>query len=400
MTQRVDSGREACSSSGQSAERFARGRAGVFSGGRSMKRREFFKSAAVGGAAATVGLAAPAIAQSNPKVAWRLASSFPPGLDTIYGGGETLAKYVSEATDGNFTIDVFAAGELVPPFEVVDPVSAGEIDMCHTVGYYFSGKDVAWAALSAIPFSLNARGMSAWYYHGGGLEISNSFFANYNIIGLPCGNTAAQMGGWFRKEINSVADLQGLKMRVGFAGTILTKLGVIPTPMPGGEIYNSLEKGTIDAAEWVGPYDDEKLGFQKVAPYYYYPGWWEGGPTVHALVNKGKFESLPPAYQSVLKTACQATSADMLAKYDFVNPTAIKKLVAAGAQLRPFSPEIMEASFNASNEVYADFEKTSPAFAKIWGSIKAFRKDHYLWNQVAELNYDAFLQAQQRAGKL
>ena len=365
-----------------------------------MKRREFFKSAAIGGAAATVGLAAPAIAQSNPKVAWRLASSFPPGLDTIYGGGETLARYVSEATDGNFTIDVFAAGELVPPFEVVDPVSEGSIDMAHTVGYYFSGKDVAWAAMAAIPFSLNARGMSAWYYYGGGLDLTNEFLGGHNLVGFPCGNTAAQMGGWFRKEINTVADMQGLKMRVGFAGAIMSKLGVIPTPMPGGEIYNALEKGTIDAAEWVGPYDDEKLGFQKVAPYYYYPGWWEGGPTVHALVNKPKFEALPPAYQSVLKTACQATSADMLAKYYYVNPTAIKRLVAAGAQLRPFSPEIMEASFNAANEAYAEFEAKSPAFAKIWGSIKAFRKDHYLWNQVAELNYDAFLQAQQRAGKL
>jgi TRAP-type mannitol/chloroaromatic compound transport system substrate-binding protein len=352
------------------------------------------------GTAAAVGLAAPAIAQSNPKVSWRLASSFPPGLDTIYGGGETLAKYVSEATDGNFTIDVFAAGELVPAFENVDPVSEGSIDMAHTVGYYHSGKDVAWAALAAIPFSLNARGMSAWYYHGGGLDISNAFFAKYNIVGFPCGNTAAQMGGWFRKEINTVADLQGLKMRVGFAGTILTKLGVIPTPMPGGEIYNALEKGTIDAAEWVGPYDDEKLGFNKVAPYYYYPGWWEGGPTVHALINKAKFEGLPPAYQSLLKTACQATSGDMLAKYDYVNPNALKKLVAAGAQLRPFSAEIMEASFKAANEAYAEFEVSSPAFKTIWDSIKAFRKDHYLWNQVAELNFDAFLQAQQRAGTL
>ena len=367
-----------------------------------MKRREFFKSATAltAGAAAATALAAPALAQSNPKVAWRLASSFPPGLDTIYGGGETLAKYVSEATDGNFTIDVFAAGELAPPLEVVDPVSEGTIDMAHTVGYYFSGKDIAWAALSAIPFSLNARGMNAWYYHGGGLDITNAFFANYNIVGFPCGNTAAQMGGWFRKEINTVADLQGLKMRVGFAGTILTKLGVIPTPMPGGEIYNALEKGTIDAAEWVGPYDDEKLGFQKVAPNYYYPGWWEDGPTVHALINKPKFEELPPAYQSILQTACKATSADMLAKYDYVNPTALKKLVAAGAQLKPFSPEIMEASFNAANETYAELEVSSPAFKTIWDSIKAFRKDHYLWNQVAELNFDAFMQAQQRAGKL
>jgi TRAP-type mannitol/chloroaromatic compound transport system substrate-binding protein len=362
-----------------------------------MKRRQFFGAAT---AVAATGLAMPAIAQSSPKVSWRLASSFPPGLDTIYGGGETLARYVSEATDGNFAIDVFAAGEIVPPFEVVDAASAGTIDMCHTVGYYYSGKDVAWAALSAIPFSLNARGMSAWYYYGGGLELTNAFFGGYGLVGFPAGNTAAQMGGWFRKEINTVADLQGLKMRVGFAGAIMTKLGIIPTPMPGGEIYNALEKGTIDAAEWVGPYDDEKLGFQKVAPYYYYPGWWEGGPTVHALMNKAKFEALPPAYQSVLKTACQAVSADMLAKYDYVNPTALKKLVAAGAQLRPFSPEIMEASFKAANESYAEFETTSENFKTIWGSIKAFRKDHYLWNQVAELNFDAFLQAQQRAGTL
>ena len=362
-----------------------------------MKRRQFFGAAT---AVAATGLAMPAIAQSNPKVSWRLASSFPPGLDTIYGGAETLAKYVSEATDGNFVIDVFGAGEIVPPFEVVDAVQNNTVEMAHTVGYYFSGKDVAWAALSAIPFSLNARGMSAWYYYGGGLDLTNTFFANYNAVGFPCGNTAAQMGGWFRKEINTVADLQGLKMRIGFAGVVMSKLGVVPTPMAGGEIYNALEKGTIDAAEWVGPYDDEKLGFQKVAPYYYYPGWWEGGPTVHALINKEKFEGLSPAYQSLLKTACQAVSNDMLAKYDYVNPTALKKLVAAGAQLRPFSAEIMEAGFKAANEAYADFETQSPAFKTIWDSIKAFRKDHYLWNQVAELNFDAFLQAQQRAGTL
>ena len=367
-----------------------------------MKRREFFKSATAltAGTAAAATLAMPAIAQSNPKVTWRLASSFPKGLDTIYGAGETLARYVSEATDGNFSIDVFAAGEIVPPFEVVDAVAANTVEMAHTVGYYFAGKDAAWAALSAIPFSLNARGMSAWYYHGGGIDITNEFFSTYNIVGFPAGNTAAQMGGWFRKEINSVADLQGLKMRVGFAGAIMTKLGVIPQTLPGGEIYNALEKGTIDAAEWVGPYDDEKLGFQKVAPYYYYPGWWEGGPTVHALINKDKFNELPPAYQSLLKTAAQATSNDMLAKYDYVNPTALKKLVADGAQLRPFSPEIMEASYKAAEEVYAELEAQSPAFKTIWDSIKAFRKDHYLWNQVAELNFDAFLQNKQRASEL
>ncbi|MHB1103558.1 MAG: TRAP transporter substrate-binding protein [Devosia sp.] len=365
-----------------------------------MDRRSFFTKAAVGAAAATT-LAAPAIAQSSPKVSWRLTSSFPKGLDTIYGGAETLSKYVSEATDGNFAIDVFAGGEIVPPLQAADAVTAGTVEACHTVTYYYWGKDPTWALFAAVPFSLNARGINAWHYHGGGIELANEFFAPQNIVAYPGGNTGVQMGGWFRKEINSVADLEGLKFRVGgFAGSILTKLGVIPQQLPGGEIYQALEKGTIDAAEWVGPYDDEKLGFQKVAPYYYYPGWWEGGPTVHFMFNRAKFEELPKNYQSLLRTASQAADANMLQKYDYLNPTAIKKLVGAGAQLKPFSQEILSACFTASNEVYAEMEASNAQFKKVWDSIKAFRKDHYLWTQIAEYNYDTFMMTQQRAGAL
>lgn len=368
-----------------------------------MDRRAFFtRAGSMGaGAVAAATLAVPAIAQSNPKIAWRLTSSFPQGLDTIYGGGETFAKYISEATDGNFTLDVFAAGEIVPPLAAADAVTAGTVEAAHTVSYYFWGKDPTWALPASVPFSLSARGMNAWHYHGGGIELANEFFAMQNIVAFPCGNTGVQMGGWFRKEINSVADLEGLKFRVGgFAGTVLKKLGVIPQQLAGGEIYQALEKGTIDAAEWVGPYDDEKLGFVKVAPYYYYPGWWEGGPTVHVMINKAKWDELPPAYQSVLKTAAQAVNMDMLAKYDFVNPPAIKKLVGAGAQLRPFSQEILAACFTAADQTYAEMEATNPGFKKIWDSIKAFRKDHYLWTQVAEYNYDTFMMTQQRAGLL
>lgn len=365
-----------------------------------MDRRSFFTTAAVGAAAATT-LAAPAIAQSNPKVAWRLTSSFPKGLDTIYGGAETLSQYVSEATDGNFTIDVFAGGEIVPPLQAADAVTAGTVEACHTVAYYYWGKDPTWALFAAVPFSLNARGINAWHYHGGGIDLANEFFATQNIVAYPGGNTGVQMGGWFRKEINTVADLEGLKFRVGgFAGSILTKLGVIPQQLPGGEIYQALEKGTIDAAEWVGPYDDEKLGFQKVAPYYYYPGWWEGGPTVHFMFNKQKFEELPKSYQSLLRTASQAADANMLQKYDYLNPTAIKKLVGAGAQLKPFSQEILAACVTASNEVYAEMEAANPTFKTVWESIKAFRKDHYLWAQIAEYNYDTFMMTQQRGGSL
>ena len=368
-----------------------------------MDRRSFLTKAAIGGAGAAAAgtLAAPALAQSAPKVTWRLTSSFPKSLDTIFGGAEVLSKMVSEASDGNFQIQVFSAGELVPGLQAADAAANGTVEACHTVGYYYWGKDPAWAVAAAVPFSLSARGINAWHYHGGGIDLYNEFLAKQGLFGLPGGNTGVQMGGWFRKEINTVADLQGLKMRVGgFAGKVMEKLGVVPQQIAGGDIYPALEKGTIDATEWVGPYDDEKLGFYKVAPYYYYPGWWEGGPTVHFMFNKAAYEGLPPSYQALLRTAAHATDADMLQKYDYKNPTAIKSLVAQGAQLRPFSPEILEACFNAANEVYAEMETTNPEFAKLWGSIKAFRNDNYLWTQVAEYNYDTFMMIKQRGGQL
>ncbi len=368
-----------------------------------MDRRLFIKRAALGGvgAAAATTLAAPAIAQSNPKVNWRLASSFPKSLDTIYGGGEVLSKYVSEATDGNFQIQVFAAGEIVPGLQAADAAAAGTVEACHTVSYYYWGKDPVWALGAAVPFALNARGMNAWHYHGGGIDLFNEFLATQGLVGFPGGNTGVQMGGWFRKEIKTVADMSGLKMRIGgFAGKVVEKLGVVPQQIAGGDIYPALEKGTIDAAEWVGPYDDEKLGFYKVAPYYYYPGWWEGGPTVHAMFNKVAFDGLPKNYQSLLRTACQATDANMLQKYDFLNPAAIKRLVGAGAKLSPFSPEILSACFDKANEVYAEMEASNPTFKKIWESIKAFRGEYYLNAQIAEYNYDTFMMIQQRGGKL
>ena len=369
-----------------------------------MDRRSFIRKAGVtgaGAAAVATTLAAPAIAQSNPKVTWRLTSSFPKSLDTIYGGAEVLSKMVSEATDGNFQIQVFAAGELVPGLQAADAVTAGTVEAAHTVCYYFWGKDPVWALGSDVPFALNARGRNAWQYHGGGIDLFNTFLAKQGLFGLPGGNTGTQMGGWFRKEINTVEDLKGLKMRIGgFAGKVMEKLGLVPQQLAGGDVYPALEKGTIDAAEWVGPYDDEKLGFYKVAPYYYYPGWWEGGPTVHALFNKAAFESLPKNYQSLLRTACQATDADMLQKYDYLNTKAIKSLVANGAKLKPFSQEILAACFDAANQTYDEMMASNADFKTIWESIVAFRKEAYLWDQVAEYNFDTFMMIQQRAGKL
>ncbi|MFN3548888.1 MAG: TRAP transporter substrate-binding protein [Mesorhizobium sp.] len=368
-----------------------------------MDRRSFIKKAGLtgAGAAAATALAAPAIAQSNPKITWRLTSSFPKSLDTIYGGAEVFSKMVSEATDGNFEIQVFAAGEIVPGLQAADATTAGTVEACHTVSYYYWGKDPAWALGAAVPFALNARGMNAWHYHGGGIDLMNEFYAQHNLVGFPGGNTGVQMGGWYRKEINTVADLQGLKIRIGgFAGRIMEKLGAVPQQIAGGDIYPSLEKGTIDAAEWVGPYDDEKLGFYKVAPYYYYPGWWEGGPTVHLMFNKEKYDALPKAYQSLLRTAAQAEDADMLQKYDYLNPDAIKRLVANGTQLRPFSQDVLSACFDASLGIYDELTASNAAFKKIWDSIADFRSRHFLYSQVAEYNYDTFMMIQQRSGKL
>jgi TRAP-type mannitol/chloroaromatic compound transport system substrate-binding protein len=368
-----------------------------------MDRRSFIRKAGVAGAgaAAATALAAPAIAQSMPKVTWRVTSSFPKALDTIFGAAQTMANYVKESTDGNFDIQVFAAGELVPGLQAADAAAAGTVEACHTASYYYWGKDATWSFGTGIPFGLNARQINAWFYFGGGNDLMNEFYATQGLYALPAGNTGAQMGGWFRKEINTVADLQGVKMRIGgFAGKMMEKLGVVPQQIAGGDIYPSLEKGTIDAAEWVGPYDDEKLGFYKVAPYYYYPGWWEGGSALHTMVNLGKWNELPKAYQAIFKAACQAANCDMLASYDQKNPAALRRLVAGGAQLRPFSKDVLAACFDVATATYAELSGSNAAFKKIYDSMTAFRKDAYLWAQISEYTFDTFMMIQQREGKL
>jgi len=269
-----------------------------------MKRRSFLKKAGAGLAAGAV--AAPAIGQgTQPEVKWRLASSFPKSLDTIFGAAEVISKRCASATNGKFQIQVFAAGEIVPGLQVLDAVQNATVQCCHTAPYYFFGKDPTFAFACAIPFGLNTRQQNAWMYHGGGLELLREFMKDYNVYNIPAGNTGAQMGGFFRKELKTVEDMKGLKMRIGgSAGVVLQKLGLVPQQLAGGDIYPALEKGTIDAAEWVGPYDDEKLGLYKIAKYYYYPGWWEGGPELDLFVNTKAWSELPKDYQSILEAAC------------------------------------------------------------------------------------------------
>jgi TRAP-type mannitol/chloroaromatic compound transport system substrate-binding protein len=355
-----------------------------------MKRRQFLQAAGLAAAAAAV--AKPAIAQSMPELKWRLTSSFPKSLDTIYGAAEIFAKAVAEATDNKFQIQVFAAGEIVPGLAAADAVQNGTVEMCHTASYYYFGKDPTFAFGTAVPFGLNARMQNAWQYFGGGMELMNDFYKKFSIIGFPAGNTGCQMGGWFRKEIKDVNDLKGLKFRIGgFAGTVLAKLGVVPQQIAGGDIYPALEKGTIDAAEWVGPYDDEKLGFQKIAPNYYYPGWWEGGAMLHNFINIDKWNSLTPAYRSLVRTASSLANEWMLAKYDAGNPGALTRLLRANVQLRPFPPAVMDACLKAALEVYAEVSAKNADFKKVWEAMLAFRNDQYLWWRVAEYTYDDYL---------
>jgi TRAP-type mannitol/chloroaromatic compound transport system substrate-binding protein len=356
-----------------------------------MKRRDFIKVTGLAAAGAAT-LASPAIAQSMPEIKWRMPTSWPKSLDTLYGGAEMMSKMVAEATDNKFQIQTFAAGEIVPGLQVLDAVQNATCEIGHTASYYYYGKDPTFTFGSSVPFGPNMRINQAWYMLGGGREILNDFYKSYNVVSLLAGNTGCQMGGWFRKEVNTPDDLRGMKFRIGgFAGRVLQKLGVVPQQLAGGDIYPALEKGTVDAAEWVGPYDDEKLGFYKVAPYYYYPGWWEGGTTNHFMFNIGKWEELPKAYKAVVTAAAGFANVEEQAKYDARNPGALKRLVAGGAQLRPFSQPIMEACLKASNEVYADISSKNADFKKVYDNMIAFRNDEYLWWQVAEYTFDTFM---------
>jgi TRAP-type mannitol/chloroaromatic compound transport system substrate-binding protein len=359
-----------------------------------MNRRKFIRAGAAGAGVVTAAAAAQAVAQTPalPEVRWRCASSFPKSLDTIFGGGEVIAKRVAAITGGKFQIRVFGAGEIVPPFGTVDAVQQGTVECTHTAGYYFVGKNKAFAFDTTIPFGMNQRQQNSWIYWGGGLQLVREFLKDYNIISFPAGNTGTQMGGWFRKPVNTPADLKGLKMRIaGLGGEVMARLGAVPQQLPGGDIYPALERGTIDAAEWVGPYDDEKLGFYKIAPNYYYPGWWEACSMYGLYVNLKEWEKLPKEYQAAVEAACYEANVDMMAEYDFKNPQALSRLVKNGVKLHRYSPEIMRAAYKAAFELYEEESAKNPAWKKIYEPWKKFRDEQLLWHSVAERALSEFL---------
>jgi TRAP-type mannitol/chloroaromatic compound transport system substrate-binding protein len=357
-----------------------------------MERRLFVGGAGLAGVLAA-GVAPAVHAQATLR--WRLASSFPKSLDTIFGAADVFAKKVGELTGGKFTVTTHAAGELMPAFGVVDGVQNATVEVAHTAPYYFFGKDETFALGCAIPFGLNSRQMTAWMVEGNGLKLMREFYKQYNIVNFLGGNTGAQMGGWYRKEMKSVADVKGLKMRIGgFAGRVLEKIGGVPQNIPGGEIYQSLEKGTIDAAEWVGPYDDQKLGFNKVAPFYYYPGWWEGGPQLDFYINSKAYEGLSSEYKAVVEAAAAVAHIDMQAKYDARNPAALKQLVAGGTKLFRFPKDVLDAAFKESMALYSDLSGKNPNWKKIYDDYASFRRDQNLWFRFAEAGFDDFMQSQ------
>ena len=355
-----------------------------------MDRRSLIKNAGIAGVLAA-GIA-PAV-HAQAAVRWRLASSFPKSLDTIFGSAEMFSRTVRALSGGRFEVSVHAAGELMPAFGVVDAIQNGTIEMAQTAPYYFTGKDAMFAFGCAVPFGLTARQMDSWMEHGNGRKLMDAFYANYNIKSRSAGNTGTQMGGWYRKEIKTVADLKGLKMRLGggLFGEAMAKLGVVAQNMPAGEVYQALEKGTLDATEFVGPHDDEKLGFAKVAPYYYYPGWWEGGAELEFFINTKAYAALSPENQAIVDAASAVAARDMTAKYDALNPIALKRLVAAKTQLKAFSKGIMDAGYKASMEVFAEHEAKSPEFKKIHQDMRAFQRDQLLWARFSEFRYNDYM---------
>jgi TRAP-type mannitol/chloroaromatic compound transport system substrate-binding protein len=359
-----------------------------------MERRSFVGGAGMGGILAAG--AAPAVVGAQPAVRWRLTSSFPRSLDSIFNAAPIFAKKVSDMTGGRFQISVHPAGELVEAFKLVDAVQAGTVEMGHTVAFYFADRDPVFSLSAAIPFGLNSRQMTAWTYEGNGLRLMREFYAGYGIVNFPGGNTGAQMGGWFKKEIRSLADLKGVKFRVAgsFVPEIMRRIGVLPQTLPGAEIFRALQSGAIDASEWIGPYDDQRLGLNKVAQHYYYPGWWEGGTGLDFFANARAWNSLSAEHKAIFETACSYAHSITQARYDVVNPGVLKQLLAGGTRLAPFPQDVLTAAFRVSNEYYAELSAKNPTWKKIYADYIKFRADQVLWFRIAEAEFDRFMNAQ------
>ncbi len=364
----------------------------------SPSRRAFLTGSLTGAAAGIVGAATagalrrevvrPGPATGRPQVEWRLASSFPRAIDTIFGSAEVLAQQLAAMSDGAFRIRCHQAGELVPALQVMDAVQSGAAEVGQTGGYYYTGKAPVLALDTCVPFGLTSREQMAWLMEAGGIELLREVYADFGIVNFPCGNTGAQMGGWFRTPVESLADLRGLRMRIpGLGGKVMDRLGVSVQLLGGGEIYTALERGAIDATEWVGPYDDEKLGFYRVAKHYYYPGWWEPGPSLSFLVGRAAWDALPGDYRAMFAAAAEQAASTMQRRYDRLNPPALERLLAHGVELRPFAADIMREARAASAALLDDEAAQDATYRRILEHWRAFRRESFRWHATAELAY-------------
>ena len=320
---------------------------------------------------------------------WKMVTTWPPNFPIFQEGVERFAEEVKTMSNGRLNIKVYAGGELVPPLQTFDAVSQGTVELGHGASYYWAGKIPAAQFFTTVPFGMSAQGANAWLYGGGGLELYKEIYAPFNLVPFPMGNTGVQMGGWFNKKINSVDDLKGLKMRIpGLGGKVIAKAGGTPVLLPGGEIYTALDRGTIDATEWVGPFHDERLGLYRAAKYYYYPGWHEPGTVLELIANKKAYESLPPDLQKIIETAAAASSVWMLSQFEAKNLTALKQLKNEyKVEVLPFPDDVLKALHGYTNEVLEEEAAKDPTFKRVYDAYEAFMKDNDAWNELSEAAY-------------
>jgi TRAP-type mannitol/chloroaromatic compound transport system substrate-binding protein len=355
-----------------------------------MERREFLKKAGIGTAAAVAATAvnAPAvIAKKTYNI--KMVTTWPANFPVFQVGLDTFAKRVNLASEGQIRIQVFAAGELVPAMETFQAVSDGTVEMGSGAAYYWAGKVRAAQWFAAVPFGLNAQGMNAWFYSGGGIKLWEEAYAPFNLIPRPIGNTGVQMGGWFNKKLNTMADFKGLKMRIpGLGGKVFAKAGGTVTLTPGGEIFTNLERGVIDASEWVGPYHDHRLGLPKAAKYYYYPGWHEPGTALEIMINKKVYDSMPKHLQIILDACAAQTNVWQLSEFESHNGEYLEKILSTGKnQLFQFSPEIMSSMRKLAKETLEEEANKDKLSRKVHDSFTAFKKRVGGWGQFSEAAY-------------
>jgi len=364
-------------------------------------RRQLIATSGSALAASATALAAPSVARAQTAVKWRLQSSFPKSLELIWGGAEVLAREVKAMSAGRFEIALYPATAHDESAAAIDAVASGRVEMCHTMAAFGAAKDPTFALMTAMPFGLDARLMAAFLHEQGGLALVNGVLAGHNLVALPAGNTGAEMGGWFHREIARPEDLNGLKIRItGLGAEVMKALGAMPVSLAASDIRGALERREIDAAEWIGPFDDDAMGLWRAAPNYYYPGWWSGGTQVHALVNKASHDALPADLKAVLAAACALADRHVLARYDALNIVALRRLVAGGAALNAFPEPVLDAAFKASTDMLDALAAGNATFKALLAALRKARADGYLWHQVAEHAFATYMMVQQRKGRL